>query len=85
MKTDDRVVPLGTLRPGETGAIVALAGGRAFVARCLALGCTPGTRVTMERNAGRGPIIVKVRGTRLALGRGESMRLQVERKREPKA
>jgi len=84
MRTDDRVVPLGTLRPGESGNIVDLSGGRAFVSRCLALGCTPGTQVTMERNAGRGPIIIAVRGTRLALGRGESMRLQV-RKHEPKA
>jgi ferrous iron transport protein A len=79
MKRDDHVVPLGTLRPGETGTIAELSGGRAFVARCLVLGCTPGTQVTMERNAGRGPIIVKLRGTRLALGRGESMRLQVKR------
>jgi len=79
MKRDDHVVPLGTLRPGETGTIAGLSGGRAFVARCLAMGCTPGTPVTMERNAGRGPIIVKVRGTRLALGRGESMRLHVKK------
>jgi ferrous iron transport protein A len=79
MKRDDRIVPLGLLRPGETGIIVDLSGGRGFVARCLVLGCTPGTQVTMERNAGRGPIIVKLRGTRLALGRGESMRLQVKR------
>jgi len=84
MKADDHVEPLGRLRPGETGTIVDLSGGRAFVSRCLALGCTPGTQVTMERNGGRGPIIIAVRGTRLALGRGESMRLQV-RKHEPTA
>jgi Fe2+ transport system protein FeoA len=76
---DDHLVPLGGLRPGEMGAIVALAGGRAFVARCLAMGCTPGTRVRVERNTGRGPMIIVVRGTRLALGRGESMRLRVKR------
>ena len=79
MRTDDRVVPLGTLRPGETGTVAELSGGRTFVARCLSMGCTPGTQVTMERNAGRGPIIVQLRGTRLALGRGESMRLLVRR------
>jgi len=79
MRVDDQVVPLGMLRPGETGIVVDLSGGRGFVARCLALGCTPGTQVTVERNAGRGPIIIAVRGTRLALGRGESMRLRVKR------
>jgi ferrous iron transport protein A len=83
MEAGDRVVPLGTLPSGETGTIIDLAGGRRFVARCLALGCTPGAQVEMERNAGRGPVIVKVRGARLALGRGESMRLRV-RRREPK-
>jgi ferrous iron transport protein A len=79
MRTGDRTVSLGRLRPGETGTIVDLSGGRGFVSRALALGCTPGTRVKMERNSGRGPVIVAVRGTRLALGRGESMRMQVRR------
>ncbi|MDI6856982.1 MAG: FeoA family protein [Dehalococcoidia bacterium] len=75
----DTVVPLGALLPGQRGTIVNLSGGRAFVSRCLALGCTPGTRVRMERNNGRGPVIVVVRGARLALGRGEAMRVQVTR------
>lgn len=79
MRADDQIVPLGMLRAGETGIVVDLSGGRGFVARCLALGCTPGTRLRMERNVGRGPVIVLVRGTRLALGRGESMRLRVKR------
>jgi ferrous iron transport protein A len=78
MKATDRTVPLGRLPSGESGTIVDLAGGRTFVARCLALGCTPGTRVTMERNGGHGPVIVVVRGARIALGRGESMRLLVK-------
>jgi ferrous iron transport protein A len=72
------VLPLGDLPSGESGTIVDLAGGRTFVARCLALGCTPGTRVFMERNGNRGPVIVVVRGTRIALGRGESLRLFVK-------
>jgi Fe2+ transport system protein FeoA len=36
----------------------------------------------MERNVSRGPVIVLVRGTRLALGRGESMRLRVKRQED---
>lgn len=47
------------------------------MARCLALGCTLGTAVEMERNEGRGPVVIKVRGVRVALGRDESMRLTV--------
>jgi len=77
VKAVNHTMPLGKLPSGESATIVDLAGGRTFVARCLALGCTPGTPVTMERNSGHGPVIVVVRGTRLALGRGESMRLCV--------
>lgn len=77
MRAANQTIPLGKLSSGESGTIVDLAGGRSFVARCLAMGCTPGTRVTMERNSGHGPVLVVVRGTRVALGRGESMRLLV--------
>jgi ferrous iron transport protein A len=77
VKAANNTMPLGKLPSGESGTIVDLTGGRTFVARCLALGCTRGTRVTMERNGGHGPVLVVVRGTRLALGRGESMRLLV--------
>jgi ferrous iron transport protein A len=73
----EETVPVGSLKPGETGTIVGLSGGRTFTARCLALGCIPGTRIEMERNAGRGPVVVVIRGVRLALGRAESMRLTV--------
>jgi DtxR family Mn-dependent transcriptional regulator len=75
----DKVVPLIELRPDEAGIIVDLSGGKAFVARCLALGCTPGAEVTMVRNSGRGPLIMTVRGTGVALGRGEAERVRVKR------
>ncbi len=62
---------------------MALSGGRAFQARCLALGCVPGTTIKMERNRGHGPVVIVVRGMRLALGRGESMHLTVISKDPP--
>jgi DtxR family Mn-dependent transcriptional regulator len=74
----ERVVLLTELRPDEVGIIVDLSGGRNFVARCLALGCTPGTEVTMVRNSGRGPLIISVRGTRVALGRGKAERVRMK-------
>jgi DtxR family Mn-dependent transcriptional regulator len=76
---EDISVPVSQLRPNEVGVIVNLDGGRSFVARCLALGCTPGTEVRMVRNSGRGPVIVSVRDTRVALGRGEAEHLQVKK------
>jgi ferrous iron transport protein A len=47
------------------------------MARMASLGFTPGAVVTMTRNDGFGPVIVSVRGTRVALGRGEANRVLV--------
>lgn len=60
------------LNSGQTGMIRHLHGGRGLVGRLAALGFTLGAPVTMVRNYGRGPIIVAVRGTQVALGRGEA-------------
>ncbi|MGC9346939.1 MAG: FeoA family protein [Anaerolineae bacterium] len=71
------MVPLARLSPGETGLIGSLKGGHGFVSRLAALGFTPGASVVVMRNYGAGPIIVSVRGARIALGRGEAGRIMV--------
>jgi ferrous iron transport protein A len=45
--------------------------------RLAALGFTPGAVVKMLQNLGHGPILVTVRDTRIALGRGEARRIWV--------
>jgi ferrous iron transport protein A len=75
----ETTVAVSELRPDQAGTIVDLSGGRTFMARLLALGCSPGTEVEMVHNSGHGPLIVSVRGTRVALGRGEAERVQVKR------
>jgi DtxR family Mn-dependent transcriptional regulator len=75
----EAVVSLSELRSDEQGTVDRLSGGKVFVARCLALGLTRGTPVRVVRNTGRGPLIVSVRDTRVALGRGESERVKVRR------
>ncbi len=75
----DRTVAVSELRPNQVGIITDLSGGRSFMARLLALGCSPGTEVKVVHNSGHGPLIVSVRGTRIALGRGEAERLRVKR------
>jgi len=66
------MVPLTALQPGQTGLIHQLRGGHRFVSRLAALGFTPGAPVTVTRNHGIGPLIVAVRETQVALGRGEA-------------
>ncbi len=75
----DRLVALSTLSPQEKGVVRLLQGGRGFVGRMAALGFTPGATVTMVQNFGRGPMIVLVRGARVALGRGEGQKVLVQR------
>lgn len=68
---------LAALAPGVAARVLHLYGGRELVSRLAALGFTPGTEVRVEQNFGRGPLIVSLRGTRLALGRRESGRIHV--------
>jgi ferrous iron transport protein A len=68
---------LSDLAPGEIGVIHKLAGGWGFTSRLATLGFTPGAKLTMVQNFGRGPLIVNIRGTRIALGRGEAAKVVV--------
>jgi ferrous iron transport protein A len=49
------------------------------MSRLATLGFTPGAKLTMVQNFGRGPLIVSIRGTRIALGRGEATKVRVAR------
>lgn len=75
----DGSVPLSALAPGEQGVVVALAAGSRLRSRMASLGFTPGARVSVVQNFGRGPLIAMVRDARIALGRGEARRIHVRR------
>lgn len=77
---DRESVPLTSLASNEVGVIEYLAGGRGLISRLAALGFTPGTELTMMQNFGHGPVIVNVRYSRIALGRGEAQKVMVKRK-----
>lgn len=71
------MVPLSKLDAGEVGVVQKLNGGRGVVGRLAALGFTPDAEVKMVQNFGRGPLIVTIRDTRIALGRGEAGKIKV--------
>ena len=71
--------PLNSLGTGEVGVVQNLNGGRGFISRAAALGFAPGTEITMLQNYRRGPLIVVVRDTHVALGRGEAAKIQIRR------
>ena len=53
--------------------------GVGFTSRLVSLGFTPGVTIEMLRNYWYGPLVVSVRGTRVALGRQEAKNIFVER------
>ena len=70
---------LAELVTGEHAAIVQLGHGLGITRRLTSLGFTPGVEVVMVQNYGHGPLVVTVRGTRVALGRREADSIMVQR------
>lgn len=68
---------LAQVPPGQRARVAAIHGGRGLVGRLAALGLIPGTLVTLLTNVGKGPVILEVRGARLALGRGQAEKILV--------
>jgi len=80
IQLDKMDIPLNTLNPGEHAIVHSFCGGRTVSNRLVSLGFTPGVELDMVQNFGRGPLIVALRGTRVALGRGEAADIIVRRK-----
>ena len=69
---------LANVSAGQQAMIESLHGGRGLVNRLAVLGFIPGQKINMIQNFGSGALIVNVRGTRVALGRGEASRIVVK-------
>lgn len=70
---------LGAVRTGESVQIRSVQGGRQVLSRLASLGFTPGAQLRVVQNFGHGPIIVSLRDTRVALGRGEASKILVDK------
>ncbi|MGB9672717.1 MAG: FeoA family protein [Anaerolineales bacterium] len=78
-RTDDSICSLNEVQPNERVVMVGMRGGKGLIGRLTALGFTPGVELTMVQNYHHGPLIVSVRDTRVALGRGEASHILVRR------
>ncbi len=74
-----RPISMSELGAGEQATVLSFGGARAVNNRLASLGFTPGVGIDMTQNFGFGPLIVTVRGTRVALGRGEAAQILVQR------
>jgi ferrous iron transport protein A len=74
----DKTIAVSDLPAGRHGMVRLLCGGEEFTHRMAALGFTPGAELAVLQNHGRGPVLVSVRDTHIALGRGEALKVLVE-------
>lgn len=79
IEAHSHLLPLAEIQAGERAVVREFRAGRAVQNRLASLGFTPGVEVDMTQNYGIGPLIVTVRGTRVALGRGEAAKILVRR------
>ncbi|MCS7364793.1 MAG: ferrous iron transport protein A [archaeon GB-1867-035] len=74
----EELKPLSSLSPGSRGVIEFTVGGYGLLRRLADMGLTPGTEVVIVRNAPfGGPIVIQVRGSSVALGRGVASKVFV--------
>ena len=72
-------IGLDELPTGGEAEIESLSGAGVVMSRLAALGFVPGSHVSMVQNRGRGPLIVSVIHTRVALGRSEAGTIRARR------
>jgi ferrous iron transport protein A len=72
-------VALDTLSAGTRAVVRELRGGTELAHRLAALGLTEGAAFVVLQNPRRGPLLVLVRDTRIAIGRGEAAKILAER------
>ncbi|MFV9676827.1 MAG: FeoA family protein [Methanosarcinales archaeon] len=72
-------IPLAFLSVGEEGVIVEMQGGRGMSQRLSEMGFTNSTRVRVLSSSSPGPVLVRVRDARIAIGRGIAMKILVNK------
>ncbi len=65
------------MNKGEKGKVIAIHGGRGRILRLAEMGITPGEEIVLLQKS-LGPVIIKVKDTNLALGKGLAESILVE-------
>ena len=72
-----RIMPLFMARPGEEVLLVGIEAGFGLRRKLADMGLSPGVPLRVVHSQMPGPVIIEVRGSRLALGRGMTQRIMV--------
>ena len=71
------VKPLLEVESGKRVKVVSINAGRMLRSRLDGLGIIPGTTIRVLKN-GWGPVLVEVMGRKIAIGRGQAEKIEVE-------
>ena len=70
-------MPLSMAPPGEVVQVVAVRAGWGLQRRLAEMGLNPGVKVRVLNSQRPGPVVIDVRGSRLALGQGVAHKIMV--------
>ncbi|NMB36099.1 MAG: ferrous iron transport protein A [Firmicutes bacterium] len=74
-----KLVSLAEMKAGQTGIVRTINGGQGMVARLQALGLHPGKKITKLNTVfQKGPVVVEINRSRIALGYGRACRIFME-------
>ncbi len=72
------MMPLSMVSPGELVQVAAVRAGWGLQRRLADMGLTPGVQVRVVNSQRPGPVVIEIRGSRLALGQGVAHKIMVK-------
>ncbi len=72
-----KVIPLSTIKSGETVILAGVEAGRGLNSRLAAMGLLPKVEIIVVSNGHPGPFVISVKGSRMMLGRGMADKIMV--------
>lgn len=77
--SDEKLVSLDQMKAGQSGIIIGIDGGHGMVMRLNTMGIIPGKKITkISSQLMRGPVMIEVDRTRVALGFGMARRILLQ-------
>jgi len=70
-------MPLAMARPGELLRVIGVRAGWGLQRRLVDMGLTPGVQIRVMNSQTSGPVLIDLRGSRVALGRGVAQKILV--------
>ena len=70
-------MPLAMAQPGELVTVIGIRAGWGLLRRLADMGLTPGIPIRVINSQMPGPVLINLRGSRVALGRGVAQKVMV--------